>query len=67
MKRIFSAALLTLALLLSLSGCIVIPIYKNFDLDPETAGGQNQILNNLSAEGFIAGFHIRQMDVGKNI
>ena len=36
MKRIFSATLLTLALLLSLSGCIVIPIYKNFDLDPET-------------------------------
>ena len=36
MKRIFSATLLALALLLSLSGCIVIPIYKNFDLDPET-------------------------------
>ena len=36
MKRIFSATLLILALLLSLSSCIVIPIYKNFDLDPET-------------------------------
>ena len=31
-----SATLISLAFLLSLSGCIVIPIYKNFDLDPET-------------------------------
>ena len=36
MKRMLSATLISLAFLLSLSGCIVIPIYKNFDLDPET-------------------------------
>ncbi len=36
MKRMLLATLISLAFLLSLSGCIVIPIYKNFDLDPET-------------------------------
>ena len=36
MKRMLSATLISLAFLLSLSGCTVIPIYKNFDLNPET-------------------------------